>query len=440
MSTYTPDLFGLEIASTDIAAGTADALVTSEPAAARVEGDAIVAGWAAFAAKAPAPVWHDFWEHLSRDPLPESAADRILARSILAYNHLGQTLAGLGADPARASCAVALAPSILDDEERTGLFLSMAKSHGLRLRGLLPLPLALAVGAARSMKTFPDDGPFDILDIDAGQWTVYSLHRADGMIRHDTATTTREGRRKVLRAHFFDALSARFLAETAFDVRHNAAAETLFRLAVERFLHSDPGEGEHTLQLATRKARSITVSRAAARELAADLPQRVIGALGLADPGTWAPLFISHRAHFLPGLAEALAAGRTRPVTLLPAGTGVHGAMVAAAGWPVAEIIEATPEFRELTVPQANAPAAAASPPETPVDIEMPTHVVWRGIVHPLDHPALPHFLPVRDGKLLRAEGIRVNGGSARALQPLKPGDRLEIGEEAFLLTRMAPA
>ncbi len=438
MSTDTPALFGLEIASTGVAVGAADSPLTSEPAAARIEGDAIVTGWAAYAAEAPAPVWQDFWEHLSRDPLPESRADRILARSILAYNHLGQTLAALGAELSRASFAAALAPSILDDDERTGLFLSMAKSHGLRLRGLIPLPLALAAGAPDLV---PPEGPFSVLDLDAGQWTLYSMNREGGTVQTGTVTTTREGRLRVLRGHFFDALAARFLAETAFDVRHGADAEALFRLAVDRFLASDPGEGEYTLDLATRKARSITISRATAREIAADLPRRVIAALGLDDPREHMPVLLSHRAHFLPGLAEALAAGGHRAVTLLPAGAAVHGAARAAVAWPIAETIEATPEFRELSAPDAGAPDPPDdSPAPTAAEDEIPTHVVWRGLIHPLHHPALPVALPVRDGKLLRAQGIRVNGGDARALQPLKPGDRLETGDETFVLARMAPA
>ncbi|MCC5807547.1 MAG: hypothetical protein JJU00_14585 [Opitutales bacterium] len=437
MSTDAPDFFALEVASTGIAAGTADTAVTSEPAAARLDGEAIVAGWAAYAAEAPAPVWYDFWEHLSRDPLPESGADRILARSILAYHHLGQTLAALGTDLSSASCAVALAPSILDDDERTGLFLSMAKSHGLRLRGLLPLPLALAAGVPGAV---PPEGSFGVLDLDSGQWTLFSMHREDSTLRAGTVTTTREGRLKVLRGHFFDALAARFLAETAFDVRHSADAEALFRLAVDRFLAADPGEGEYTLGFATRKARSITVSRAAARELAADLPKRVVAALGLDDPREHTPLLLSHRAHFLPGLAETLAAEGRRPVLLLPAEAAVLGALRAAAEHPVAESIEATPELREITL----LPSGGESPPTTarsrPPAREIPTHVLWRGLVYPLGHSALPPDLLVHDGKLRRADGVRVNGNAAETFQPLEPGDRVETGEESFLLTRMAPS
>lgn len=434
-----PDtLFALEITSTGIVAGAEDATaVTCEPAAARVEGDAIRAGWAAYAAETPAPVWHDFWERLSREPLPDSGANRVLARSILAYNHLEQAIAALDTDPARASFAVALAPSILEDDERTGLFLSMAKSQGLRLRGLLPVPLALAAGAAAAL---PAEGSFDILDLDAGQWTLFSLRRDGDLIRPDTAVTTREGRLQVLREHFFDALSVRFLAETAFDVRHNAGAEALFRVAVNRFLARDMGEGEHTLDLATRKARSITVSRAAARELAADLPRRVIGALGLDDPGRRSPLYVSHRAHHLPGLIEALAKSAHRSVALLPLETAIHGAARSAAHWPVAKTLETTPEFREIRIPGAWDSAREPSTPIPSAPPQAPTHVVWRGLVHPLDHPALPFSLPVHGGRLSHAEGIHVNGGEARALQPLKAGDRLEMGNETFLLARMAPA
>ncbi len=434
-------VLGLAIASTDLEAAMGAALpIAAEPAVAVVVEGAIVTGWKACDIDVPTPVSFDFWSHLSRTPILNNPAGSPIARSVLAYHHVQQAVneaeRRLGQSPT--SAVLAVPPSILDDPERLGLLLSMCASLGLTLRGILPLPLALAAACPAPI----EEGQWRVLDLDADQWTLNSVDVSGGTLRLlDGARSTREAAFAQVLDRSVDSLAARFLAETAFDVRHSAEAEQLFRLKVRRFLAEGDARGERELSMGAQRARSISVSRSAARQTSGDLPARLIAALGLDLRTDHRPLLLSPRAQFLPGLTQAIEELEHLSVWHLPIGAAALGATQAGAAWPESPSIEATPVFRTLSGHGRSTTGLfgfdATSPEGSAPEEPSPTHVVWKGCVYPLGHGALPIHLPVAMGQLTPADRVHLNGKPTTGPCRLLPGDRVQLGGHDFLLVQM---
>ena len=255
------------------------------------------------------------------------------------------------------------------------------------------------------------------------------------------------------------ALARRFVRETRFDPRHTGQTEQALHDALPGLLKSLQTQTTATATIGYgARTFSVTMHRDELAEVATDSYRHILSLITphLDEPGP-VGLLLSSRLAGLPGLREQLTPLGALEISVLKPGAAAEGALQRR------ETILQTQDRLSLVLrlPQAASTASSqdVSGPtsDPPQDKTIPTHVLYRGVAHPLGErpfalgrelvPGLPglqiasqsagisrnHCTLIMRGDCLVLEdhstyGTYVNGERVRGTRPLSAGDRIRLG------------
>jgi hypothetical protein len=389
-----------------------------------------------------------FWQSLSTSPLARPFPHH-LRTADLAHAHLQSLWTSAGGTAEEVLVAV---PGLFSQQE-LGLFLGIAKSCGMPIRGLVDV----AVAAAADRETRPCCLHLDL-----------HLHRA-------VLTEMEHGSEIVCRAVEEEArvgllglqdIWARMLAQifvrtTRFDPLHKAATEQILYLQLS----------DHLAALEQRDSTPVTISSGGRRHtVELDRDEVVRAAIPAYDLlSSWirgrsadreATLLLGDRIAALPGLAAHLNQHTNLEISALhPAAAGsavLHHADRIRSSASELPLVTRLPGYDAR--PPGPVTIAVNPPPRAAVEIETPTHLVFDGVAHPITEDAF------RVGRIETTAGnggepvtirrhrdqvvvefppgaeVLLNGEVLDGNAALTTGDRLRLGSSAveILLVTMA--
>ncbi|MCC5839096.1 MAG: hypothetical protein JJT96_03145 [Opitutales bacterium] len=401
--------FALEIAAGGLflAGGDEGESGVSLPGRAARRGNAWVFGHAAL--RVGGGTLDDFWEALSVEPVSGWGEKTSLARSMIAYHHLRELLQQM---PKADDFALVLPVDILENEEKLGLVLGMAKSLGIALRALVPGPLCAVLGATERSDA---SKPVTVVELEPGGWSLARLTTdAEAFWSITAHHYLPELGSRVIEDFAFRAWASRFLSDHAFDIHHAEDTERAFRESVALGLEALSKGLDAELIIRGRRERRLTISPATAsdlfREMATAVARRITSQLS-----DWTgALILTDRARHLPGLKSALIAEGWETVYEVETGATAKTLARMAEAWPPTHDLLNVPEINRLPHPsQTPLPGKPAKPAGHPHS-EAATHVLIGDQAHPLaslpDANKEPTPLPgdIVDTPLGRGKAIRV--------------------------------
>ncbi len=334
----------------------------------------------------------------------------------LVYLHLQSFKPLIDAEGGEVLLAV---PGILSADQ-LGVLLGVLQELGIRVSGFVDAAVAAAAGRSLPERAYH-------LDVMMQRAVVTVLETTDaGEIRKAGAQEVLECGLNRLMEGWIDVIADRFVRETRFDPLHAAATEQqLFNqihawlegpVAAELGIEIDQGDQQRRVEL----GRALLEDKAGQRfRLLADVLPR------------GAALLVSARAARLPGLERSL--------TDLGADAAELAADALARGClaNLDRIVPRDGELRLVTrLPGDRREAPVTAPPDPAA---VPTHALEGADAWPLDGSPAP--VPVRrDGSALMLEpatGVQLNGANLDRPTPLARGDRVAVGERAFLMIRV---
>ncbi len=455
----------LEIAGDGLTLLREGGAVVREPAYALLEGAAVITGEPARRQYRirPRHVQRRFWDQLGEDEIPGTG----LTQADLAHAQLEAAweIHGDGVE------AVYLVVPDGYTRDQLGLVLGLAQECGLPVAGLVPTALAASTRAEPDRQRLHLDaglGHFTVTEIVIGERLRWLRQQRLDSVGLDS-----------LRDRWIRLIGEGFLTSTRFDPLHDAQSEQALFEALPGWLAA-VREGPVRLTLEYQDKRFETQLEATAFTTSVERAYRALQQLvaALREPGQPLTLQLGERAALLPGLAAALARlGETRVVPLPPgyaaAGALARRTMFARGEGATTVLTRSLPVLEPGDALALQAPVVEAVPrPASEAAGGMrATHVVWRGVAHPLtgdaltigtavdDAPsarglALPEdsagvssrhceLRLLEDGALLTdlsRYGTFINGCRAGTETRVQPGDVIRVGTqgEELLMIRLA--
>lgn len=452
----------LEINDAGLALIQEDRLVLESPGVAVLEDKHIVLGEDAMhqLRLKPGKVMTRFWEALNLDALPAKSR---LARTQadLAYSHLNdiwQRLAASGHGE-----LILVVPGVYS-KQQLGLLLGIASECGIPVCGLVDTSVAAARYSAPG-KTLLH------VDVHLHRVIVSQLQEGEAIRRESVDTIATVGLASLADA-WCNRIADVFVKNTRFDPMHQAESEQQMYDKLPAWLSALEQEGSASLEIESRgkthqlilkREQLLQASEEAFRQVTEQIRARIRSKGGMVQ--------LTHRAHTLPGLAEAIRSIDDCQVHILGPYAGARGAL------RQAEAIRSSPDnLRFVTSlpwnPEANAgqqeapgvtavssagPSARArlSPQNTPGA----SHLVWQGTAYRVGSKGLCFFddeggrldvagnrtpgvalatFAIANGELLISpeEPIpaRVNGTPLAEQAALSAGDRVLLGDGRYEL------
>ena len=386
-----------------------------------------------------------FWDALSTSPLP-STLDVGRTYADLAYAHLERIWQAV-----RDRCdRVVLVVPTFYSRTQLELLLGITQAMNMPVVGLVDVAVAA---------TPPTSGWQTALYLDL------HLHRASFArlaLQPEIARTACDVSQEVgltaIEKAWVSALARRFVRETRFDPRHTGRTEQALHDALPGLLKTLQAQATATATLSYgTRTFSVTMHRDEFAEAAAESYRRIRSLVTphLDEPGP-VGLLLSSRLAGLPGLREQISSLGASEIRVLKPGAAAQGALERC------ETILQTQDRLSLVLRLPGAAGAASSqnpssPPPTPQDRPIPTHILHQGVAHPLGDrpfalgrelvPGLPGLqiasqsagisrnhctLVLRSDCLLLEDhstyGTYVNGERVRGTRPLSAGDRIRLG------------
>jgi len=308
------------------------------PGLALFEGDAVLVGAAAAARGRllPRAVHDRFWDPLGTEPLGARFPPGLRSADV-AHAHLRSLRGALPRPPD----AVVIAVPGFWERPALGLLLSVARSAGLPIVGLVDAAVAAAAGVVGA-------GELLHLDLTRHRSVLTRLRGGAGVERIEVAHFEGSGLLAVERA-LIDSIARRFVLETRFDPLHSGVSEQALHDRLPAWLAALRGDQSCPARLeAGRRQHTIELSRGA---LASDLEpfygtlQRQVASVATPAAGA---LLVSARAARLPGLLERLRDAGHRELVELPRDAAVSAALRFRAG--IAHAGDALPLVTRLAV------------------------------------------------------------------------------------------
>jgi hypothetical protein len=434
--------------------------IFESPGYAMVNDKEILIGDAALAQSRLQPnrIQNRFWDQLSMEELPKPMAQ---ARNYadLAFAHLKIISAQL-ADQAERRIVFSVPGTY--DRQQLALLLGMAKECGLEVVGLVDTAVAASPHAVPGHTLL-------FLDIFLHRTVLTELQQGARLKRTRVDVLANIGM-TTLYDRWANRIADLFVTETRFDPMHVAQTEQTLYDHLPGWLREIDEAGAAEFELPTgRKAYQVTAKRERVLE-ATSAHYRQIAEQINARTGKQGPvaLQVSHRVAGLPGIREELEQQVDCQIIELdreaPARGAVrHGEHLVQGGKGVRFVTSVPWSAAAAPMPAAAAgsptstkpaPVASEQPPPPPSPPRRPSHVVVRGVAHPLnDHDT-------RLGSLMRfpadseaatvtlrvvTDGVLVTPGAARLQHGGRPvaepsvfgvGDRISLpdGDEMLLV------
>ncbi|MEQ8861333.1 MAG: hypothetical protein RIC56_22025 [Pseudomonadales bacterium] len=374
-----------------------------------------------------------YFTRLNADPLP-APGRRARNHADLVYLHLQSLKPQIDAEGGEVLVAV---PGILSADQ-LGVLLGVFQEVGIGVSGFVDA----AVAALSTRELVPHAYHLDVMM----QRAVVTTIDADGQVRKSAAQEVQECGLNRLIEGWINVIADRFVRETRFDPLHAAATEQQLFNQVYDWVDAGAESAELVVEIVhADHTRRVELARSLLEEKSAQRLRQLSDAVP-----SGSHLYLSARSARLPGLsaaletlqieaealpADALVRGCLRHLDQIVPGDGELRLVTRLPGAPSAATARA--EAASTTAPaSATAPAAVvSSPAEPPASHALRNHRAWplRGTGSPLP---LEHH---GDRPLLKAaEGVRLNGAAVTAASPLKPGDRVVVGADEYLIIHVS--
>lgn len=433
--------------------------VLESPGYALIEGKSILTGKAALARSrlSPRHCYTRIWDQLDRTPLARPFPPK-LTPADLAHAHLSSIWSEVGPGMDR---ALLLVPAFYGDEQ-LGLLLGIARACDVPVVALVDLALAAVVDTDAEVAIHLD----------------LHLHRAVGVRITGTEVATRERVASnesvgltVLYNEWAKLVSQKFIRETRFDPLHAASSEQFLYDRLPELLHALSQRESAVLSLETGAAGSggtlgVEMTRRELLEAALPHYRKISELVRTLDPEqSWPHIYLSPTIAMLPDLQKLLARDVAPLVSVLPLGIASKNALAHRRRFPRRSTVdESIPFVTSLSrKDEERNPASVVAPPPSAEERNepgtAPTHVLFRGVAHPID-PA-PFLLGIAipeghrglnldgapgvsryhctidrvDGRVVVEDHSRygsfLNGKRIEGKTPVDPGDRLRLGSDA---------
>lgn len=394
----------------------------------------------------PSQISSRFWDELSTAPLPRNL-DQGMTHADLAYAHL----AGIWGELREQCDGVILVVPGFYSRAQLELLLGITRAMNMPVVGLVDVAVAAAEQTTGWQTALH-------VDLYLHRATLTRLSQQPAILR-----TAIEVSRKVgmvpLENAWVSTIARRFVRETRFDPQHVGQTEQALHDKLPGLLRALQTQAATTASLKHGdRTFTVSVSRDELDKSASEMYRHIVALITphLGEPGP-VGLLLSGRLAGLPGLRERLAALGGFEIRALGPGAAGRGALERR------EILLQAPDRLSLVTRlpgTAGAPLAEASAQPSPPSTSSPspTHLLYRGIAHPLGEkpfalgrelaPDLAGLripsdsagisrnhctLLRRDGRLLLEDhssyGTYVNGEKVRGTRPLSVGDRIRLGK-----------
>ncbi len=394
----------------------------------------------------PSQVSTRFWDELSTTPLPRTL-DPGMTHADLVYAHLATIW-----EAERNRCdGVILAVPAFYSRAQLELLLGITRAIQMPVVGLVDIGVAGAWQQTVGWRTALH------LDIYLHRVALSRLAVHPEIARTATHASPAVGM-IALDKTWVSAIARRFVRETRFDPQHGGQTEQTLHDELPRLLRNLHAQSTAMATLAFgARTFSVTLSRDELARAASDMYRHILALVTphLAEPGPVGVLLSAHLTG-LPGLSERLSALGDFEIRALAPGAGARGAL------EQQQRLLQTPGSLSLVtrLPAASGAAlsqAPAPPPPPSAATPSPTHLLYRGVAHPLGEvpftlgrelaPGLAGLrilsdaagisrdhctLLNHDGRLLLEDhsryGTYVNGEKVKGSRALSVGDRIRLG------------
>ena len=379
----------IEINDAELIVADRSGVLAAEPGyAALIDGEIVAGAKACAQARLrPRQTSHRYWDELSREP--DSAGIEGLGSSAeLAFaqmDALWKRFGGAGTD------AVLVIPGHYT-REQLGLLLGIVQACGMPVRAM--------IDAAAAASTRPHPG-CQLTYLDAGLHRVSAMRLRQGEdVAADPEQQTLNG---VGLASLMDLWAKRvaeaFVLQTRFDPFHRADTEQLIYDRLPAWLAAlrRDGDAEFELVLGEEK-RSVRLRRDQWLSVAAGVYRAVVQLVAQCrEPGASLVVQVSHRLLDLPGLETELQRLDDARIVPMARGAAVLGALACLddldSGAGPVKLLRRLPWRREAVEEAVDVDLTAPERPQPPVGAIVrdtaPTHVVHRGVAHPVGRSAL---------------------------------------------------
>ena len=269
----------------------------------------------------PRQIIHNFWNHLSTDPLEQPGAHVPQSNAEIAYSHLDliwKTIQPYGNE------VIIAVPGFYNRHE-LGVLLGIANELSIPVRGFMPLALA----------TSPDPQPGKMifyLDVHLHRLEVTYLKQGAHLTLEDSVTGTEKGL-IYLYKQYAEAIGQEFVDNTRFDPLHQAASEQklyhrlpgiLFNLQHSPSISFDMTGGSQSYGITL--SRDLIVRKA--EPVFMEIRQLIEGLRTQhRENETSMVLQLTHRLARLPGCKEFLAGIKNAEIFELEEGAGARGCL-----------------------------------------------------------------------------------------------------------------
>jgi hypothetical protein len=392
-----------------------------------------------------------FWDQLSTEPLARRAKG-IRNQAEVAFVHLKRIW-----DRVK-SFGDSMVIAVPDHYTRSqlGLLLGMAQELDIRVHGFYPISVAAVSG--------PEPGEMLLyLDIHLHRMELSCLQQTEQLQHVDSITLPGKGLRYWHR-QWVEAIAAEFVHTTRFDPLHRAESEQdlynrLTAIAADlknrTSARIELPAGETTYRSTISSEQLIRRNTDALNEVCRAI--RRMQERRTSAPDTLPTLLVSHRIACLPGVRRSLSENLGMRVKALPEGAAALGAH---ALWDDSGERQLSPE----TVFRKSRPWVPRTTETAPTDQEQvsmppPSHLLNGAVAYPLkQHPLFvtrhgasgqiqilmpsgpfsagdSHCMILRRGDFFYLEavgmpGATLNGRPVSGDIPLKPGDRIRLGDD----------
>lgn len=450
----------IEINDAGLAVIQEDRLVLESPGVAVLEDRNIVLGQDAMhqLRLKPGQVMTRFWEQLSLDTLP-SRSRMAHTQADLAYAHLKDIWHRL---EATGQGEVILVVPGVYSKQQLGLLLGIARECGIPVCGLVDTSVAAARLSAPG-KTLLH------VDVHLHRVVVSQLQESDVIRRERVDTIATVGLASLADA-WCNRIADVFVKHTRFDPMHQAASEQQMYDKLPAWLASLEKNGSALLEIESRgKTHQLILKREQLLQASEDAFRQVAEQIGARTRGTGGLVQLTHRAHALPGLAEAISSVGDCQVHVLGPHSAARGALRHANSIRSApdnlRFVTSLPwnpesfsgEARAAISTPAAIDRASGAAEEAAAAAPVATHLVWQGTAfavgegglrftdqgngrlesdgHDLAGAVLARFAS-RDGRLVlsstSANPVLLNEQPLVGEACLTAGDRIRLGDGRF--------
>jgi hypothetical protein len=366
----------IEFNDAGIAVADANAVLAIEPGCAVVERDKIITGREAVAKARlkPRQASNRFWNALSLEP-GSAGSEIALSAGELAFAQVDSLWKRFGAG---ADDAVLVVPGHIRGEQ-LGLGLGLANEVGISVRAIV------ATAVAASVRPYPGH---QLLYVDAGLYRVAATlveQGSDAIVSSEQSVITTG--LASLTEGFARRIAELFVRATRFDPLHRAETEQLLydrlpawleRLGThERIEVTLPQHGEE---------QKITLDRDALRPVAAGFNRALVQLIAyFRKPGQSVVIQLADHVASLPGVAAELARLDDARVVPLPPGHAARSVLLRPDLIPAQQgDVKLLKRFAWRAPPAELSAGAVAAPHGAAAPREVPTHVVYGGVVYPI--------------------------------------------------------